>query len=247
MEIYYLDNSGFIVLFKQTAVVFDCWRFTDKQEDAMLEKGYLQMDVLAEKKRVYLCISHIHADHFNPRIFDVAEQLGNAVILADADIPVPQQFMHKLLRAGDVFMDEYIEVNAWDSTDIGISFQIRMEGKNIFHAGDLNYWHWKEESTPHEIAKAKSAFDYALDHMASSMAGGTDVAFFPIDPRMESDIEAGAREFVKRFSPKWLIPMHFSNNFSRIRECILMDKDLTCQIWVPERRGDHILIETEGE
>ena len=48
-----------------------------------------------------------------------------------------------------------LRIQAFGSTDVGISFLIHLQGKSIFHAGDLNNWHWSEESTEQEIRKAE--------------------------------------------------------------------------------------------
>ena len=63
MELYYLDNSGFVLFLAQAAFVFDCWNFPQNAAEAVLDKGYLQADVLSKKQRLYLCISHVHGDH----------------------------------------------------------------------------------------------------------------------------------------------------------------------------------------
>lgn len=146
---------------------------------------------------------------------------------------------------GECFDDGYACFRAWDSTDIGISLQIEAEGKRIFHAGDLNNWHWREESTEEEVAWAGREFTKALDRMAPALSGGLDLAMFPVDPRMGSGIEAGAREFRERFAPAWLVPMHFSNDFARMQEFARTDGG-SCHIWAPKQRGDHIIIQTEG-
>ena len=245
MELYYLDNSGFVLFLAQAAFVFDCWNFPQNAADAVLEKGYLQTDVLSKKQRLYLCISHAHGDHFNPRIFEFANAASQTSVIADADIPVPQGIAHVALRPGECFYDGYACFRAWDSTDIGISLQIEAEGKRIFHAGDLNNWHWREESTEEEVAWASREFTKALDRMAPALSGGLDLAMFPVDPRMGSGIEAGAREFRERFAPAWLVPMHFSNDFARMQEFARTDVD-SCHIWAPKQRGDHIIIQTEG-
>ena len=147
MELYYLDNSGFVLFLAQAAFVFDCWNFPQNAAEAVLDKGYLQADVLSKKQRLYLCISHVHGDHFNPRIFEFAGAASQTRVIADADIPIPQGVVHTVLRPGEYFDDGYACFRAWDSTDIGISLQIEAEGKRIFHAGDLNNWHWQKDST----------------------------------------------------------------------------------------------------
>ena len=54
-----------------------------------------------------------------------------------------------------LFKDVYVK--AYGSTDIGISFLVKVDGLTIFHAGDLNWWHWKEDSLEEQLV-AESSF-----------------------------------------------------------------------------------------
>lgn len=115
------------------------------------------------------------------------------MFLLDKDIPVPEGVPHHFLSPGEEFSDGYARVRAFGSTDIGVSFLAEAEGRRIFHAGDLNFWHWREESTEAEVQGAREAFLAELERMAPAMAGGLDAAFFPVDPRMGSEIEVARR------------------------------------------------------
>ena len=53
-------------------------------------------------------------------------------------------------------------MRAFRSTDQGVSFLAEAGGTRVFHAGDLNFWHWRAESTPAEVAEARRAFDRAI-------------------------------------------------------------------------------------
>ena len=74
------------------------------------------------------------------------------------------------------------------------------------NAGDLNFWHWRDESTTQEIAEAEEDFQNAL---ASIQKETVDIAFFPVDPRQGSMFEAGADSFILSVKPRLLIPMHY--------------------------------------
>ena len=112
------------------------------------------------------------------------------------------------LKKGDVFEDENIRIRAFGSTDVGISFLIEAEGKLLFHAGDLNNWHWKDESTPQEVAKAEGDYLRELDILAQA-TGHLHLAMFPVDPRIGTDFMRGAEQFVDRIKTDVLVPMHF--------------------------------------
>ena len=98
------------------------------------------------------------------------------------------------LAPGEVYRDKHIRVEAFGSTDIGNSYLLQTGGKTIFHAGDLNAWVWKDESTP-QIAQHTTAID---------------VAMFPVDPRLGTDFWTGAQIFVHKFKVGLFIPMHFT-------------------------------------
>ena len=90
------------------------------------------------------------------------------------------------LKKGDAYQDELLTIKAFGSTDVGISFLIETEGRRIFHAGDLNNWHWKDESTPQEVAEAEGNYLKELDIIAKETSV-MDLVMFPVDPRLGTD------------------------------------------------------------
>ena len=75
-------------------------------------------------------------------------------------------------------------------------------------AGDLNNWHWADESTADEVREAEEAYRAELDYLARRVTR-FDVAMFPVDARLGSDYMRGARQFVERFEVGVFVPMHF--------------------------------------
>jgi L-ascorbate metabolism protein UlaG (beta-lactamase superfamily) len=122
------------------------------------------------------------------------------------------------LSPGDATTAAGAAIKAYGSTDLGVSFHIEAEGgASIFHAGDLNFWHWADESTAAEVGEAKAAF---LRELALIKAGvrRIDVAFFPADPRLRTDYWRGAAMFCEAMRPTYFIPMHFSGAFAHPQE-----------------------------
>ena len=122
------------------------------------------------------------------------------------------------LKAGEKLTLGETTVRAFDSTDKGVSFYVTVDGMHIFHAGDLNLWHWREESTLREITQAENAYYAAvapLEHLPM------DIAMFPVDPRMGGLFDAGANHFIMAVKPRLFIPMHWQGrpevavNFAR--------------------------------
>ena len=107
-----------------------------------------------------------------------------------------------------MYQDEHLTIRAFGSTDVGISFLIETQGKQIFHAGDLNNWHWKDESTPQEVAEAEGNYLKELDIIAK-YTQAMDVVMFPVDPRLGTDFMRGAQQFIDRIKTGVFVPMHF--------------------------------------
>jgi len=106
-------------------------------------------------------------------------------------------------------------VKAYGSTDIGISFLVKVDNLTIFHAGDLNWWHWKEDSLE-EQRLAELNFKIQIEKLKKEEA--IDIAFFPVDPRLEEFYSIGGQYFSEQLHPSVLIPMHFADNPSITRE-----------------------------
>ncbi len=101
------------------------------------------------------------------------------------------------------------QVKAYGSTDAGVSYAITLEdGSVIFHAGDLNDWHWSEESTKEEIAKAEAKFTTIVNRIAEEIPE-IKIAMFPVDARMGADFARGAEIFLTKVKVDNFFPMHF--------------------------------------
>jgi L-ascorbate metabolism protein UlaG (beta-lactamase superfamily) len=233
MKIRYLDNSGFALEEGGVLLVFDCWKFPEHGQ-GRLGEGFLCREQVQQYEKAYVFVSHSHADHFNPKIFDWAG--AGVTYLLDGEISAPQGVLAQKLACGQVFADETLRVTAHPSTDIGISFQVEAFGKTIFHAGDLNCWHWAGENTPAEEAEARQAFSQALAEIVPKMPRA-DLAFFPVDPRLGTLLDDGALEFLHKVPCGLLVPMHFGQEFAAPRR-FAQKMQGKARVWAPQFAGD---------
>lgn len=155
---------------------------------------------------------------------------------------------------GAEWTDGYLHVVATGSNDSGVSWIVEVEGRRIFHAGDLNNWCacFLASETPDalirstefgidfnplaeekrylgelkDIRRALINLESGADIAPSSLgsAGGKadfDLVMFPIDDRIgrlaprdagqnKNGYTRGARQFVKQFSVRHFVPMHFA-------------------------------------
>ena len=184
----YLGHSGFLVEAGDVQLVFD-----------YLGEGLNE----ARLKNAWVFVSHAHEDHCSKAALGLIERgLARGVISFDVKKSGPWQ----TVRPGDRIDAGGIGVTAFRSTDQGVSFLVEARGARIFHAGDLNYWHWRAESTAAEVADAFHDFDQAVSEIEGERV---DVAMFPVDPRLGEGYDDGALLFARRVKPSVLIPMHF--------------------------------------
>jgi L-ascorbate metabolism protein UlaG (beta-lactamase superfamily) len=133
-------------------------------------------------------VSHEHRDHVSEEVYALADEVVRGMAEGDRR---------------EVFG---AKIRAFGSTDEGVSFLVRNGEDSVFHAGDLNFWHWRQESTEKEVADALAGYERVLNTLAGEKI---DIAFFPVDPRMGAGYAEGAEMFLERIKPKILVPMHF--------------------------------------
>lgn len=206
ITVTYLDHSGFAVTTPQAVMVFDYYKDPDKKLEKVLNDN--------PSKDVVFFVSHHHPDHFNTSIFELAQERKRTYVLSNDIFSklVPQKGISVAwMSAGDVIdqIPGSKEVRAYGSTDAGVSYAITTaEDEVIFHAGDLNDWHWSEESDEREVAKAENRFNTIVDRIAEKYPV-MDIVMFPVDARMGKDFAKGAQIFLEKIDVRNFFPMHF--------------------------------------
>lgn len=211
----YIFHSGFLIEGEGFSILIDYFKDTGFSP----REGYVHQTLLKKPGRLYILSSHVHPDHFNKEILQWKKEKEDIRYLFSRDILRAHKAQSEdalFLMKGEEYEDQNISVKAFGSTDIGISFLIRAEGREIFHAGDLNNWHWKEESTPEEMAIAERDYLKELELLAET-TGHLDVAMFPVDPRLGSDFARGAEQFINRIAVGLFAPMHFGENYNKLK------------------------------
>ena len=201
MQIDYLLNSGFMIRDEKTFIIFDDYEDPAGIIDAAYDKG--------EFDRLYIFATHAHFDHFGTHIRAYAPKCTRYIFSSDIKrtkrVKIFPSNKITYMRRHTEWEDDRINVRAYDSTDVGISFLVELpSGKQIFHAGDFNWWHW-EDDAPENIELAEKVFKRQLKRLEGMRA---DVAFFPVDGRLGSSQEMGAIEFVSHTKCKSFVAMH---------------------------------------
>ena len=229
MEITYIHHSCFLAQGDKFSILFDYW--TDPTTTDARHPRFL--DTVRRDCPLYVFVSHHHKDHFNQAIFRWASEHPDIRYILSDDIarfarhylrsessyrgPKPNPDQVKVLKPGENYKDDILEIHAFGSTDCGCSWLVTPtdesgqpdKSESIFHAGDLNAWIWIEESTPEEVEEATSAYSKILKEIANT-TGRIGYCLFPVDSRIGSHWYLGAEMIVREIAVDHFFPMHFT-------------------------------------
>ena len=110
-----------------------------------------------------------------------------------------------LVAPGQDYQWRGMTIHTLRSTDLGVAFLINVDGMTIYHAGDLNWWHWIGEPDEDNRRMEKNF----LQEIGSLPQKEIDLAFIPTDPRQEQNYLLGLQAFMERVSARYIVPMHF--------------------------------------
>lgn len=219
LTVTYIYHDCFVAETPSAVLVFDYWREPEGF-------GFVEwLKRLAPGKPLYILVSHHHKDHFNRTVLKWGDMREKVHFILSEDTAKSVRYMLRpdsvytgvrpraeqvsVLKPGSVYADDAVRIEAYSSTDIGNSYMVVSGGYSLFHAGDLNAWIWKDESTVSEVEQALGDYSAILDCICEAGHRTMDVAMFPVDSRLGTDYWEGARIFVRRFDVGLFLPMHF--------------------------------------
>ena len=220
-RVTFLDHSGFLVELPSVTLLFDWW------------KG--ELPTLRPGVPLLVFSSHRHEDHFKPEIFRLdadAFLLGSDIRLTPRNLEkwgVSEETTVKCLRLGKqdtVSPLSGVTVETLPSTDEGVAFLVTADGKTVFHAGDLNWWHWEGED-PGWNRNMEVNFKRYTEPLRGRQL---DLAILPLDPRLGEDGFRGPKHFLELADIHRFLPMHQWGDFDFTKQflsCYTMFKRQT--------------------
>lgn len=211
MKIWFVYHSCFVVETESAFLVFDYFK-NKKSAGSDFDFNDLLKKIFESSKALYVFASHSHHDHFNREILKWQEKKKDTAYILSSDIKLYSNAenvnfigRNRELQIGD------LKLSTFGSTDEGISFLVQIDGLTLFHAGDLNWWKWPDD-TPEEERVMEDAFTGIMDDICAK-GKNFDAAFFPVDGRLEQNYLCGGEYFIERIRPRLFIPMHFGDDY----------------------------------
>ena len=153
-------------------------------------------------------VSHSHGDHYNRGILKWNKQIRKLRIIASNDVRSAGDAI--TIGPGSSLEQPDLAVQTLASNDKGVAFVVDVDGLRIYHAGDLNWWHWEGEPDDENAAMAAS---YKRE-IGLLKGRPIDIAFVPVDPRLEEQYAWGIDYLMKTAEVRHAVPMHYGNDAS---------------------------------
>ena len=208
-KIWFLFNSGFAVQTERHFLIFDYWRNTPKK--AGLEGGVVDPAALRDLD-VVVFSSHSHGDHYNDDIFSWHTLIPKLRIILSSDFRKREGAV--LIKPGNSLEMPDMRIDTLISNDKGLAYIVETDGLRIYHAGDLNWWHWEGEPDDFN-AKMADRYKKQIDLLKGKTL---DLAFVPVDPRLEEQYAWGIGYLMQTADVRHVVPMHFFDRYAVVEQ-----------------------------
>ena len=209
MRVTYIKHSAFLAEWEDLVCLFD-WAEGELPE-------------IEAEKRLFVFASHAHPDHFSPRIFDLATEHPRCTFVLSDDIrALPEREKNaavvrlgpdgrRLFPGGE---HGVLSVTTLGSTDQGVAFVVNYAGKTVYHAGDLHWWAWPDDTAREERAMKNAFFAQIVKLKGMSL----DAAFLPLDPRLGGNFWMGFDALMRSAQVKHAFPMHMWDKYDTVEK-----------------------------
>ncbi len=220
MIITFVHHSCFVVETEERVLIFDYFRNGNVN-------GYEFTGTLPEfekEKPLYVFASHAHQDHFDLEILRWEADFPKIHYILSKDIRLSDRYLERngispkvkekvtFVQTLKTYEVDDMKIRTLKSTDAGVAFLIGMEGRYIYHAGDLNLWKW-DGAGDLVNGKETRAYKHEINKLADYEI---DVAFVPLDSRQKKYAAEGLLYFMEHVDAKVVFPMHMWQDYSLI-------------------------------
>jgi L-ascorbate metabolism protein UlaG (beta-lactamase superfamily) len=221
--IWYLDHSGWAIRTKSRLLIFDYFERTPRPVKPSLDSGFISATQIKDLK-VMVFVSHSHADHNDPYIFDWETVVADITYIFGWEAKEGPNYVTCEYKREDLNVDGVqIQTVVHDFDGIPESaFLVKVDGLVIFHSGDHG-------NGPPPF---KEPFANNIEYLAE-IAPKIDLAFIPL---------FGEQFYVaEKLKAKYTFPMHSEPDQYREFAEHVAERGLKTKVLAAESRGQKFL------
>jgi len=220
MKVTHLYHSGVLVELEHHILLFDH------------TQGNLELN---SKKPLYIFVSHQHYDHYDQNIFQINHPAKTYILSADIKTTHHAFFV----SPHQEYMIDDLKIYTLLSTDLGCAFIIEVENQTIYHAGDLNWWHWEGEPKK-DNEYQRITYQTEIKRINKPI----HFAFVVVDKRQENDYLLGLQFFLGHVHCQYIMPIHYFGDYSisKSLQQAILNNPYHAQILYPTHQNETFVI-----
>ncbi len=206
-EMWYLGHCGFAVKTASQVMVFDYWTHGLEPDQPLLANGHVNPTEFGDLP-VTVFVTHDHQDHLDSAIFSWAELLPDITYVSGCRFEDSPMFRdsgyqgpaYEYIGPREQRTINGIDVTTIASNDGGVGFLAKVDGLELYHAGDHAGWNQGERDG------FVSEIDFLAEHVSA-----LDMAFVNVTGCHTGDTIALAEATcytLERLKPRMWIPTH---------------------------------------
>ena len=194
IKVTYLGHSGFLAELEDVCLLFDYY------------KG--ELPELDPDKKMAVFVSHSHYDHYRKDIFRLRDRFGQIRFILSDDVPAAEEEDVIFVRPNECREVLGLDITTLRSNDEGVAFLVKYKNRTIYHAGDLNWWHWEGEPDAYNT-KMRRSYQSEINKLQKEKI---DAAFVPVDPRLGEQYYLGLELLYEAYGNSEGFPHAFLGN-----------------------------------
>jgi len=229
LKITYVFHNCFIIEWNDKIILFDYPEIISNRA-----REYVKKKVTG--KKLAILISHSHLDHFSEELLEFKTLAKEFKCIVSADVAEKSEKCANeclVVNEGDKFETWDIEAKAYGSSDLGVSFLLKIGGIKIYFAGDNADWRRKE--LPSEIGKLVwNIFSKTISEVRNDI-GELDIAFIDVCGIREN--LGGIFYIIEELRPKLIVPMHLHGNVKILKNIANFLRNFKMKVFVYNKLG----------
>lgn len=229
MRVEYIGHSGALVELENINLLFDVIAPVAGGHVFEPRHDWGTFPALDPAKDTVVFASHNHGDHYSESIWKLRGRIPHVHYVLSKDVHfssgvrarlgITEADMPHITRVKNYTSQDIplpggasIHVQTLPSTDEGVAFLVKAEGKIIYHAGDHHMWMWEDRGREY-MEDMEEVFRRTLSRLELSAGEAIDVAFLLLDERLAPNTYAGFDTYLDVLPIRNIIPIHQWKNY----------------------------------
>jgi len=227
MKVTFIMHSCFAVEIGDSLLLFDY--FDTKKTPEVSFQG--KLPEFSNYQKIFVFSTHGHRDHFWLESLKWGKEYPNMIFFLGNDIKLNEKYLLRngiepsvkkqmiTIRPNEQYEVNGLQIQTFDSTDMGVSILVFYQRKTFYHAGDLNDWSWEVrndvEYDENYRRRMHQEYQKIVDHLKGTHI---DAACVVMDKRLGEYYKNGIDYFIHTIDADVIFPMHMWQRYDLIKK-----------------------------